>query len=409
MGWYEDIQSWGAGVLGGAEGAVSDAVSGAIDQGASAIQAVQGAAGSISGDVTNSISTVQQTVQDVSNYVITAAAPSPQVQEVLSDGSVTQVAQYQPDIVVTTETQTPAAAGTDIFQQVVTSAGNVAAAVGGAVTAADTFLAGSVAVSAAGSTTLSGPATEITMTTPVKTTTTTTTSPVTTTVAASPTPVQTAENVAVLLGAGILSAPASIFDILSNAGSTEVNAPANILKLAQLGVYAVTGEGKEDVLNLTPSTSPESTYGKDIREAVVGAISEATGTKMTTTPLTTFMLPSDITALKSENTVVRGTAVLNMTLTGLGDWILGNPVTAFVGPLQILDITGKVGTTGYVEKTTTGVGSLSSLVTTGISTKTSTKTTTPTSTKQVVTKYKVTAVSNKPACWGQLIGTSGCP
>ena len=362
MGWYEDIQSWGAGVLGGAEGAVSDAVSGAIDQGASAIQAVQGAAGSISGDVTNSISTVQQTVQDVSNYVITAAAPSPQVQEVLSDGSVTQVAQYQPDIVVTTETQTP-----------------------------------------------SGPATEITMTTPVKTTTTTTTSPATTTVAASPTPVQTAENVAVLLGAGILSAPASIFDILSNAGGTEVNAPANILKFAQLGVYAVTGEGKEDVLNLTPSTSPESTYGKDIREAVVGAISEATGTKMTTTPLTTFMLPSDITALKSENTVVRGTAVLNMTLTGLGDWILGNPVTAFVGPLQILDITGKVGTTGYVEKTTTGVGSLSSLVTTVISTKTSTKTTTSTPTKQVVTKYKVTAVSNKPACWGQLIGTSGCP
>jgi len=406
MGWFEDFQSWGAGLLGGAEGAVSDVVSGAIDQGEGAIQAVQGAAGSISSDVTN--------------YFISAAAPSPQVIEFPSEESVTQVAQYRPDIVITPETPAPAPTeGQDIFQQVVASAE-------GAVTAADKFLSTSFEASAAEPTIPPGPATQIIVTaptptpTPTPTTTTTTTSQETTTVIPSPTPVQTAENVGVLLGAGVLSAPASIFDILSNAGSTEVNAPVNLLKFALLGDYAFTGkvpagmteeEFKTDVLS-GPQTSPESTYGADIRKYVVGAVSKGTGTQMTTTPLTTFMLPSDVNALKSENVEVRGTAVLNMTLTGLGDWILGNPVTAAVGPLQLLDVGGKIGTTGYVEKTTTGVGTLSSLVTTG---KIPAKTTTPVVTaipatpKQVKTVYKVTAISNKPECWGKLIGTAGCP
>ena len=420
MGWFEDFQSWGAGLLGGAEGAVSDVVSGAIDQGEGAIQAVQGAAGSISSDVTN--------------YFISAAAPSPQVIEFPSEESVTQVAQYRPDIVITPETPAPAPTeGQDIFQQVVASVAGVAAAAEGAVTAADTFLAHPFVASAVEPVVSPGPATEIVLTgagaanTPVPTFAPTTTPTQTTvkTTAESPSVLNTVVNAAVLLGAGVATAIPQWWDIGANLGNAlydikyaESIHTANYL--AGLGANNNTGAvltWKEpitgEIMHRDPITlaiiRPKSTIGANSRTAILNVAEQATGIKMGDSPITTLVMPEITKGLQSENTGVRAVAITDLMITGLGDWVLSEPGVAISGWSQGANIAGKVLAPGGGEKMISSFGTMGNLVMTGKTGKVAPATPSPAPTKQTVIKYRGAVVSSKSECWGKLVGTAGCP
>jgi len=346
MSWFEDLNNWGQGAAG----------------------AVAGAAAEVLGTVTDTAGGAAGAIGDVGASLQQAAEP-----------------------LVQTLAEAPAS--------IVAAAFEAPVAAVEAVQSLDTYLAQPFTTSAAEPISTEAPAAVFNMTTsapgvaaiaPAATKETT----------SAPGTLETLSGAAVLLGAGVVSQIPSWYDIGTNIGT----------KLSDLtyenGVYAKNFiEGKEwgnKTGLVTSGTTKESKLGDTTRETIIGEVEKITGQKLSTSPLTSFALPEVKKEIASENIVVRAGGVTGLVVAGLGDWVLAEPGTAYLGEVQLLDVGADLLQSGGTGEMAAGLGNMFNLVVKSPSEREE-------AAKQTVTKYRVTMASSKSQCWGKPIGTSGCP
>jgi hypothetical protein len=410
QGLFDDITSLGAGVI----GAVSSLPSSVISAGQTVVGALSGAGQQVVGTLSGEAQTALRTVQEQATSVVETVARTPEV--VVSLGSSIQQQYAQP--VIETVFEAPVAVASFVEQyaepasEVVSQAPaaifsfgqSIEEAAVPAVEAIATFENVSnpfiaTAMEPTPSPTEEAAASVFSTATSLPTESANE-SAVTKKTEESPSGFETLGSTAVLLGAGVVSQVPSWYDMGTNIGT----------KLADLtyenAIYTknlIEGRGWGNTTGMvTTGTTEESKVGETTREAIINEISKLTGAEISSEPITGFVLPSVQSGIKSESALVRAGAVGELMVAGLTDWVLANPGTAYFGEVQLADIGAQVLQEGGSEKMVSGLTGIYSLVLEGTSKKTSAET------QQKTTQYRV-IVSNKPACWGKSVGTSGCP